>query len=377
VFGTTLGGGAQNEGTVFKISPNGKETVLHSFTNCCGGDGTQPRAGLAADSSGNLYGTTSSGGLVAGTIFKLAPDGTEMTLYNFGQQQDGSDGVVPESKVTLDSSGNLYGTTLLGGTGHASTCLNADPCGVAYKLAPDGTYTVLYNFCSQPQCADGSNPDSGLIVDHQGNLYGTTTLGGNTPPQYCADLGCGTVFKIAPDGTETVLYRFCSQADCADGLRPQGDLIMDGAGNLYGTALAGGPRKRGILFRLAPDGTETVLYAFCQSKQCPDGFFPSGSLVLDGRGNLFGTTERGGGTQNRERFGVAYRLAPDGTETVLYNFCREANCADGQYPSAGLVADERGSFYGVASGGNGHGVVFALRRIGLSKGPQSLAHRTR
>jgi uncharacterized repeat protein (TIGR03803 family) len=172
-------------------------------------------------------------------------------------------------------------------------------------LAPDGTETVLYSFCSQSSCADGSYPEAGLIMDGAGNLYGTTNSGGTS--------GTGVVFKLAPDGTETVLYNFCSQSNCADGSYPSAGLIMDGAGNLYGTTNGGGTSGTGVVagvvFKLAPDGTEIVLYSFCSQSSCADGSYPEAGLIMDGAGNLYGTTLSGGSTSGTGQ-GVVFMVTP-------------------------------------------------------------------
>jgi uncharacterized repeat protein (TIGR03803 family) len=194
------------------------------------------------------------------------------------------------------------------------------------------------------------NPSAELIMDAAANLYGTTYHGGTS--------GGGVVFKLAPDGTETVLYSFCSQFNCADGDHPSAGLIMDGAGNLYGTTYYGGTSGGGVVFKLAPDGTETVLYSFCSQSNCADGSDPEAGLIMDGAGNLYGTTSDGGGTFG----GVVFKLAPDGTETVLYSFCSQSGCADGSYPEAGLIMDGAGNLYGTTLGGgtSGTGVVFMV-----------------
>jgi uncharacterized repeat protein (TIGR03803 family) len=269
---------------VFRLAPDGTETVLYSFCRLGGRhcrDGAFPQGGLIMDTDGNLYGTTLQGGGigVAGTVFKLAPDGTETVLYRFCRL-GGTHCLLPAPGLIMDTAGNLYGTTFTGG---------ADNGGTVFRLAPDGTETVLYSFCrlGGRYCRDGRSPAGGLIMDTDGNLYGATYYGGG-------GLGhAGTVFKLAPDGTETVLYRFCTVVDCRDGVRPSGGLIMDAAGNLYGTTANGGIGA-GTVFKLAPDGTETVLYRFCRQSSCIDGARPAGGLIMDAAGNLYGSTQGGG-----------------------------------------------------------------------------------
>jgi uncharacterized repeat protein (TIGR03803 family) len=200
---------------------------------------------------------------------------------------------------------------------------------------------TLYRFCPQSGCADGANPKAGVIVDAAGNLYGTTYRGGSH--------GFGTVFKLAPTAagwTETVLYNFCEQTGCVDGYHPNAGVIMDGAGNLYGTAEGGGKPlsggQAGVVFKLAPTGggwTQTVLYSFCSTIFCHDGDTPRGGLIMDGGGNLYGTTIYGG---SGSALGTVFKLAPDGSETVLHSFCSQSGCADGYYPQSSLIMDGAG-----------------------------------
>jgi len=331
LYGTTQNGGAAGAGVVFKLTPDGTETVLHSFTG--GSDGTSPCAGLIMDSSGNLYSTTSDGGADDdGVVFKLAPNGTETVLHSF---TGGSDGAHPYAGLIADGLGNLYGTTDEGG---------AVNVGVVFKLAPDGTETVLHSFTGG---SDGEYPLAGLTMDSSGNLYSTTSNGG-------AD-GNGVVFKLALDGTETVLYTFCPNGGypCTDGQAPLAGLIMDSSGNLYSTTYYGGARNRGVVFKLAPDGTETVLHSFTGRN---GGESPQAGLIMDSSGNLYSTTYSGG-PDNR---GVVFKLAPDGTETVLRSFTRRSG---GKYPQAGLIMDKKGNLYSTAldGGADNDGVVFRLK----------------
>ena len=329
--------------------------VLYDFKGHKKADGETPESGLMADSAGNLYGTTYSGGANDwGTVFKLAPDGTETVIYTFCAQANCSDGSNPEASLIADKAGNLYGTTQAGGT----NCFQVQGCGTVFKVAPDGTENVLYSFCSKAMgnaCTDGAYPTAGLIVDSGGNFYGTTPAGGITDLNNCVD-GCGVAFKLAPDGTETVLYTFCSQNNCSDGAGPASGLIADGAGNFYGTTVVGGASGRGTIFKLAPDGTETVLYSFF------DGYAPNG-VVMDKEGNFYGTTEMGGDRSGRlcpRGCGTAFKLANGGTETVLHSF---GPGADGILPEAGVLI-RNGRLFGTAvySGAYHHGTVFELRK---------------
>jgi uncharacterized repeat protein (TIGR03803 family) len=277
LYGTTAAGGIRDQfcmfscGTVFKVDASGKETVLYSFTGT-GGDGYGPWAGLVRDSAGNLYGTTPYGGAYNwGTVFKVDPTGKETVLYSF---TGGSDGGYPWAGLVRDAKGNLYGTTLFG---------------TVFKVDPTGTLTVLYTFTGPP---DGLGPQAGLIRDSAGNLYGTTYGGGTG--------GYGTVFKINPQGQETVLYSFTGGVD---GGRPRrSSLVRDSTGNLYGTTWLGGSSDFGVVFKLDTTGTETVLHSFSGS----DGKIPYGTLALDKAGNLYGTTYEGGAYGG----GVVFKIAP-------------------------------------------------------------------
>jgi uncharacterized repeat protein (TIGR03803 family) len=265
---------------------------------------------------------------------------TESVLYTFCSQPNCSDGANPYAGLIANSSGNLYGTTRFGGGGSCPI-----GCGVVFKLSPDGTETVLHSFSGG---ADGGNPYARLIADSSGNLYGTTSNGGRSG---CipVESGCGVVFKLAPDGTSfTVLYAFAGGA--SDGATPYAGVIADSSRNLYGTTHFGGPGNGGlgwgVVFKLAPDGTETVLYSFCSQANCSDGNFPDNGVVADSSRNLYGTAT-GGGASN---LGTVFELSPDGTSfTVLHSFAGGAG--DGANPFAGLIADSSGNLYGTTAAG--------------------------
>jgi uncharacterized repeat protein (TIGR03803 family) len=368
LYGTTLSGGGKcgksGCGTIFKLDPGGTETVLHAFAG--GSDGKFPQAGLAADAKGNLYGTTVYGGGSAdcldgcGTVYKLASGGDETVLYAFtGPGLSGIDGQSPLAGLILDKAGNMYGTTNIGGNGTAT--------GTAFKIAPDGTETVLYIFNFNAQGA--ALPFAGLVADAAGNLYGTTQRGGSGICDNGHGITCGTVFKLAPNGSETVLYSFTGFEGFGvdqDGEYPQAGLISDKAGNFYGTTPYGGhydcsspaqPHGCGIVFKLTADGTETVLHRFMAGD---DGANPMAGLVMDKKGNLYGTTYYGGGTGcDNAGCGTIFKIAPDGTETILHALRKK----DGIYPMAGLMVDKAGHLFGTTSAGGAHnkGTVFTLK----------------
>ena len=335
LYGTTSAGGSANSGTVFKIDPAGTETVLYRFAG--GADGKAPYAGPVVDAPGNLYGTTQLGGASNfGTVFKIDSAGTETVLHSF---TGGADGGVPLAPLFWDfASGNLYGTTTAGGAGY----------GTVFQIDTTGTLTVLYTFQGG---ADGGRPIGGLIRDTAGNLYGTTNGGGM--PNACAggSVGCGVVYKVAPSGTETVLYTFTGGAH---GGQPKAGLAMDATGNLYGTTAAGGTADNGVVFELDSAGVETVLYDFGSG-----GGAPSGDVVLDSSGKLYGTANSGG-----SGYGTVFKLDP--TSPGILALHQFAAGSDGANPVAGLFYDHLGNVYGTTSaGGSGNfGTVFTFQEAG-------------
>lgn len=281
LYGTTYYGGNrkcnQNGcGTVYKLSPDGTETVLHVFAG--GSDGALPLASLVRVGR-DYYGTTSQGGIKGcgpydcGTVFRIDGNGKEKIVHRFA---GGADGTYPATSLIADSSGNLYGTTTLGGS---DGCMGGG-CGTAFRIAPDGTETVLHAFTGG---SDGSGPTSSLLLDKSGNLYGTTAVGGSSA---CQGFGCGTVYRISAAGKESVLYAFQGESD---GNWPWGNLIIDAQGNLYGTTDVGG-NGAGVVFKLDGSGTESVLYAFSGGS---DGDQPNG-LIASRKSTLYGSTSYGG-----------------------------------------------------------------------------------
>jgi uncharacterized repeat protein (TIGR03803 family) len=314
---------------------------------------------------GNLYGTTFNGGSGSdgGVVFKVTPSGKETVLYSFCSLQNCTDGYEPFSGVLFDQKGTLYGTTTGGGIWNDNYC--SAGCGVVFKITPSGKETVLYTFCSIQNCKDGAGPGP-VILDAKGNLYGATGGGGSV----CRDEHCGygTVFKVTPSGKETVLYSFCSRRRCRDGASPVAGLIFDAEGNLYGTTYSGGAHGSGTVFKVTPSGKETVLHSFCSQSDCADGNEPYAGLIFDKKGNLYGTTYRGGDNG----LGTVYKVTPSGTESVLYSFCSQregGDCLDGAGPYAGLVFDKKDNLYGTTLFG-GHntysswGTVFELTPSG-------------
>jgi uncharacterized repeat protein (TIGR03803 family) len=351
LYGTTeWAGTSASGGTVFELSPAAgggwTEKVLFDFSPNNKG-GSNPYGGLIFDATGNLYGTAASRGAGYGTVFKLSPqtDGswTETVVHEFGV---GNDGKEPEAGLIFDAAGSLYGTTFAGGIyGY----------GVAFKLTPQtgGKWTekLLHSFGNNK---DGQSPAAGLGFDAAGNLYGTTAGGGNW--------GHGMAFELKPTAeggwTEAALHQFGNSA--TDGQGPYAGLILDAAGNLYGTTAGGGTYGGGTAFELTPKTgggwTETVLHDFNSSTT--DGESPFAGLTFDASGNLYGTTYLGGtGT-----YGTVFKLTPTGatwTETQLADFYGEAN---GSKPVSGVIFDAAGNLYGTTEFGGGYagGSVFEI-----------------
>jgi uncharacterized repeat protein (TIGR03803 family) len=332
-----------------------QETVLYSFTG--GNDGGNPYAGLILDSAGNLYGTTRDGGMYGyGTVFELSPANgswTETVLYSF---TGGSDGSTPYAGLTFDAAGNLYGTTLLGGA-------NNDGC--VFELTPNSggwTETILHTFVGYP--TDGTAPYGGVIFDQAGNLYGTTVADGTQCRGGCGTVF--ELTPGSGGWTETILYNFCSKTNCPDGSEPRSGVSLDAEGNLYGTTAYGGALiKYGTVFKLTPNSggswTESVLHSFDRK----DGANPFGGVILDKAGSLYGTTTQGGG---RGIDGTVFRLKRSASHwalTMLYRFAVASG--QFAYPYAGLVFDKAGNLYGTTffEGASSPGSVF---KLGHAKG---------
>lgn len=314
-------------------------TLLHSFDMA---DGAYPLTLIQA-TDGNLYGTTTYGGthvcplhgpnVGCGTVFKITPGGTLTTLYNFCSQPNCADGYYPFAGLVQATDGNFYGTTYFNA--------NESP-GTVFRITPQGKLTTLHTF----DYGDGANPAAPLIQAADGNLYGTTYQGGS--------VSGGTAFKITLDGTFTMLHDFCT-GSCSDGGSPLGGLVQGTDGNFYGTTNSGG-EFFGTVFKMTPSGTVTTLYSFGFS----DGANPYAGVVQAGNGNFYGTTSSGGANYY---YGTAYAMKPDGTFTTLYNFGQPG----GAFPMAPLIQATDGNLYGTTSeGGTGNnGIVFRLTPGGV------------
>jgi hypothetical protein len=390
LYGATTEGGSSSCisvaqcGTVYKLAPPAQtggpwtETVLYVFKGNASKDGASPAGGLVIDAAGNLYGTTAYGGtgncvvlgtlMGCGTVFKMTPPKfkggkwTEKVIYSFPTAKQG---FLAAGDLVFDSAGNLYGATVFGG-GYGTTCDAAYKyCGAVFKLSPPviqgGKWTeqTLHGFRSG---TDGANPNGGLVLDSKGNVYGTTFGGGNESGQ-CGTGGCGTAFELKPPlikggaWTEKVLHRF--NYNTSDASNPMAGFIIDLKGNLYGTSMSGGPGPGGTMFRLSPSKTlgtwtETILHGFNGNG---GGYDPEGALIFDASGNLYGTTyaaQSAAGTvfqlKAPTQNGGAWKL------NVLHAF---TSATDGALPAASVVLDQEGNLYSTTTeGGTGTGCSF-------------------
>jgi uncharacterized repeat protein (TIGR03803 family) len=365
LYGTAENGGERTTyGIIFEISDTGAFTPLYRFcslSNCL--DGRNPFGGLVLGDDGNFYGTTTYGGAysTSGTIFKLTPAGKLTTLHSFCAHTDVggfcTDGAFPDAAPVQANNGYFYGTTSEGGGPNGNY-------GVVYKISSSGSFATVYRFCSLTGCTDGADPVAGLILGTDGNLYGTASSGGA--------YGGGTVYKITPEGAMTILYNFCahrSNGECPDGAQPRTTLVQASNGNFYGTTGIGGAITTcgfdnsgcGTIFEITSAGAFSTVYNFCSEAGCDDGSYPN-ALVLGTDGNFYGTAGVGG-IGNR---GTVFQFTPAGALTVYYSFCTTTGCTDGAGPVAGLVQSTNGAFYGTTyeGGTNNIGTVF-LQSVGL------------
>ena len=338
-YGTTWYGGNANgtdgHGTVYEYTASGEIRVLYAFTG--DSDGSNPFSGLVMDSQGNLYGTTPSGGAFGecstgcGVVYEITPEGKELVLHSFY----GPDGIVPMSGLFLSTEGNLYGTTTSGGSFSGGT---------VFELSNSFGFVTLHAFDGQ----DGAEPYAGVVMDNASNIYGTTSFGGNTGVSGTRRNN-GTTFEITQSGTEETLHRF---SGASDGAMPYGSLVWTSLGGLFGTTSSDGTYHCGTVFQIRSDGGKKILHEFTQTS---DGCFPWAGVTLDAKGNIFGTTLYGG----EYGFGTVFVITPSGKEKILHSF---SNGSDGSSPYGGLVLDGKGNIYGTASSGGayGAGTIFEI-----------------
>jgi len=350
LYGVTSGGGDATCqcGIVFKLTHAGDETVLYRFMG--GNDGAVPYGGLEKGTDGNLYGVTTQGGggpcmNGCGTVFQITPEGIETVIHRFA---GGTDGSVPYARLHAGKHGILYGTTLSGGD---ATC----QCGTVFRITPGGAKTILHSFAG---ATDGASPQSPLVEDQNGNLFGSTSAGGAST---CNSAGCGTIYEVAANGGERVLHAFQGN----DGSDPLGAMVIDADGNLYGAANQGGEQALGNVFKVASDGTLSVLHYFTNG----DGYFPSGGVTSDGKGRLYGTTDRGGSICD---CGIIFAVGENASQGngygVDYVFGTPRGPVRSWLPDNALHVDKRGHVYGIAAYGvrncSQYGCVFSVGALG-------------
>jgi uncharacterized repeat protein (TIGR03803 family) len=341
--------GARSDHREETIPSTAPAPIFKTLVNFSGTNGANPGRPPIQGTDGNFYGTAGSGGANgAGVLFKMTPSGALALLYSFCPQTGCADGSGPGA-LGLGMDGNFYGETTAGGAfGH----------GTLFTFTGSGTPTTLHSFDG----TDGASPGDRMVQVGNGNFYGTTFYGGNL--RECFGIGCGTVFKMTPSGTLTTLYDFCRKSGCADGAVLYDALKQGPDGNYYGTTWAGGTGNGGTIFQITPTGTLTTLYSFCVINYpfCGDGSNPI-ALVLNADGNFYGTTAYGGA--NGE--GSVFTVSLIGTLTTIYSFCAQIACTDGANPRDGLVLGSNGNFYGATYYGGTHnqGTLFQITGAGV------------
>ena len=325
LYGTTTEGGVNGEGDVFEITNTGTYIELYSFGN--GSDGTFPYSNVTFDANGNMYGTTAEGGAHnLGIVWEISATGTYSDLHDFA---GGADGKYPQGSVTVDSSGNLYGTAPSGG---------ANGFGIIWKISVGGGYTDVHDFGA---IGDGRLPKGSIVFDSNGTMYGTTSSGGA--------YSNGTAWKLTAGGTYSDLHDF---GDSTDGANPYGNVTLDSSGNLYGTTYNGGANSYGMIWKITAGGTYSDVHDFGVGL---DGQNPAGSVSIDGSGSLYGTASFGGGTGN----GMVWKISSAGTYADLYDF---QDGTDGENPEGNVTVDSFGNLYGTAAygGSTDNGMIWEL-----------------
>ena len=368
LYGTTQNGGMafNGPGTVYKLTPNAAGTTWHSRTlHAFNFGGMHPQAVPILDTNGNLYGTTFDSTNGTGTVYELMPNGSRPHyIFKVLYTLNGTSGSNPVAGLTYqgaatgtayDGISPLYGAAESGGAHSSGTLYQLTVSNGAWKL------NTLYDFCVFAKCPDGKSPVGRPVVDANGHIFGTTESGG-------VEAQHGVAYELVNSGgtwTESVTHAFCQIGKCQDGAAPDNALTRDAPGNSFGTTSLGGQNaKAGLVFKLAPSGTYTPVYNFCSLGGCTDGALPKSDLLLDSGGTLYGVTANGGGHNNDTNHaggGTVFALNGSTLQT-LYRFCAQENCRDGEYPVGGLIMDAKGNLFGTTSAGgeDGAGVVFEL-----------------
>jgi uncharacterized repeat protein (TIGR03803 family) len=341
-------------------SPAQKLTFFYVFN---GSNGAHPTGPLVQGFDGNFYGETYQSSSDVGTAFKLTPERVLTTLHYFCVGSTGCpDGENPDQGLVLSTSGSFYGVTKFGGTNLGGSGVTTG--GTVFKISSGGVWSKIHDFCAQAECVDGSNPLGPLVQGTDGSLYGVTNSGGTGggSGERC-DVGqCGTVYRISPTGTFTILHNFCSQSNCLDGVFPTSGLIQAANGSFYGATSDGGTNLGGTIYKISSGGAFTVIHNFCSEANCADGGSVNAPLVQGNDGYLYGTLY-GRGAYNG---GAVFRISASGTLAILYSFCAVSGCPDGKLPYDGLVLASDGNFYGTTTEGaaNGSGTVFTITPSG-------------
>lgn len=328
-------------------------TTLVSFNDT---NGSYPAGALVQGLDGSLYGTTDLGGTGGNSCgyYGISECGTVFEITRGGTLR---------ALFNFDRSegGNPNAGLVLAtdgsfygtASGVSEKCVSPDVCGTVFKVTSAGKVSVVYSFCSQVDCADGIWPVAAVIQGSDGDLYGTTQQGGNYCRYYSGS--CGTVFKVTRGGTLTTLYTFCSQnpPSCTDGAIPAASLVQGTDGSFYGTTFMGGAHGSGTVFKITSTGKLTTLYNFCSQRNCTDGQFSYGGLVQAADGNFYGTTYSGGVNvcADGSSCGTVFKVTPAGKLTTLYSFCGQSDCTDGSAPQAELIQGTDGALYGTTSQG--------------------------
>jgi uncharacterized repeat protein (TIGR03803 family) len=345
-YASSQSGGAYSNGWIYKVTPSGVLTVLHSFcaqTGCP--DGSTP-VGLTLGKDGNFYGSTRGGGTLNGTpsadgtIFKITPKGVLTTLYSFCGRSCNFGGEFPGPLVQAPN-GIFFGPTMNGGKRNLGTI---------FKVTAKGVLTQLYAFCVVKPCSSYS-PSDGLVLGVDGDLYGVTSFH-------------EAFVKMTQAGKLTVLYTFCSTNPCVDSGGSVGLPIQAADGNFYAVSSSEGSQNGGTIFQLTEDGQYTTLYNFCHKANCPNGSVPFAGLALGSDGNLYGTTNYGGNRYvngcGDQGCGTIFQSTPAGALTTLYKFCAQPKCADGSFPMIPMVQGTDGSFYSIAHGTSTTAPIYKL-----------------
>jgi len=371
-YGVTPNGGAFQKGTVFKMSPQGAMTVLHTFGDgSVTSDGAAPQASLVEGADHNFYGTTTGGGSASsGTVFKITPQGQVTILYSFPIYYNGPSTYqgIPQAALIQGTDGNFYGTTsgIISFFSPFGSFTSDIGHGVVFKITPQGQFTVLHTFADGSVINDGEDPLAALVQGSDGNFYGTTSHGGAAPAASGVGVG-GAVFKMTPAGTVTILHSFIAGSD---GQNPEAPLIQGSDGNFYGTTASGGAANSGTIFKMTPQGTVTILHAFADGGAANDGYSPQAALVLGADGNFYGTTSSGGDGFN----GTIFEITPQSKYSVLHNFNDGSTQNDGANCEAPLVLGSDGNLYGTTESGGpsfeGTAFVVMLNLPALTSSPE-------